>query len=76
MFDFVRSDAQRIAVSAAGALLFSGLCISGAIAPAQASAAPATVSAWQADAADRLDAAMVTMPANARRYAKGLVLLK
>ncbi|GGE78844.1 TonB family protein [Sphingomonas prati] len=71
MFNFDRSDAQRIAVSAAGAILFSGLCISGAIAPAQASAAPATtLAAWQADAAQRLDAAMVKVPDNARRFAR------
>jgi outer membrane biosynthesis protein TonB len=70
MFTFDRLDAQRIAISAAGALLFSTICIGGAVAPAQAAVAPATLSAWQADATKRLDAAMAAMPADARRSAR------
>ena len=59
MFAFTRSDVQRIAVSAAGALLFSTVCIGGAVAPASAAtpvqAAPATFDAWQRDTAQRID---------------------
>ncbi|WP_076068462.1 hypothetical protein [Sphingomonas montana] len=71
MLIFDRIAAHRIAVSAAGALVFSGLCIGGAAAPAHAATtAPTTLSAWQVDAANRLDRVMTTLPVNARRSAK------
>ena len=63
MFASTRSNTRRIAVSAAGALLFSGICIGGVVAPAQAQAgapakpvAPAaTLAAWTQDTAHRID---------------------
>ena len=61
MFAFIRSDARRIAVSATGALLLSGICIGGVVAPAQAVAAvPATtIAAWTQDTARRIDTDLV-----------------
>ncbi|HEX8446580.1 MAG TPA: energy transducer TonB [Sphingomonas sp.] len=70
MFTFDRFDAQRIAVSAAGALVFSALCLGAAIVPAQAGVeTPATITAWQANAAYRLDQTMAVVPSDIRRYA-------
>ena len=45
MFTFDRADAQRIAVSALGAIALSATCVFGAVGPAR-SAAPQTAPAW------------------------------
>lgn len=67
MFAFTRSDVQRIAVSAAGALFFSAVCIGGAIAPAQAAAAT-PMTAWQTNAAQHIDRD-IALPDWATRFA-------
>ena len=53
MFTLDRTDAQRIAVSAMGALVLSATCVFGAVAPARA-AAPQTAPAWAAQVQDRV----------------------
>jgi TonB family protein len=58
MFNFTNTDLQRFAVSAAGAIALSAVCVGAAVAPAKAAPAPLTVAEWQQTVADRID----TMP--------------
>jgi TonB family protein len=67
MFALDRIDAQRIAVSAAGALFFSALCIGSAVGPAEA-ATP--IAAWQNQSTHRLDRAIAPLPDTLRALAQ------
>lgn len=66
MFAFDRLDAKRIAISAAGALFFSAICVGGAVAPAYAAIRGDAVAAWQANATQRLDRVMAPVVTHAR----------
>lgn len=58
MFVFERTDVQRIAVSAVGALLLSAACVGAAVSPVHAATpnAPATIDDWQAVVEKQIDA--------------------
>ncbi|WP_174274923.1 TonB family protein [Sphingomonas bacterium] len=63
MFNFDKSDFQRLAVSAVGALAVSTACIAAAVAPAHAATianAPLTVADWQSKVEGQIDARMQT----------------
>ena len=66
MFAFDRLDAKRIAISAAGALFFSAICVGGAVAPAQAAVRTDAVAAWHVNATRRLDRVMAPVVTQAR----------
>lgn len=72
MLVVTRIDARRIACSAAGALLFSGLCIGGVVAPSHAATPTTTMAAWTQDTARRIDTDL-TVDARVRQVAAGNV---
>ncbi|UAK26015.1 energy transducer TonB family protein [Sphingomonas nostoxanthinifaciens] len=55
MFNFDKTDAQRIAVSAAGALALSAVSVVAAAAPVRAETPALTATAWQANVQHQLD---------------------
>ncbi|HMI20318.1 MAG TPA: hypothetical protein VK533_12300, partial [Sphingomonas sp.] len=57
MFNFDKSDFQRFAVSAVGALALTAASVVAAVGPAKAASynAPLTVQDWQASVENRLD---------------------
>lgn len=60
MFNFDRTDFQRVAVSAMGALIVSTACITAAVGPARAAApAAANISVWQRQVERRIDATLL-----------------
>ena len=54
MFTFDKTDAQRLAVSAIGAIALSAACVAGAVAPANA-ATPSSIGSWKGQVEHRLD---------------------
>ncbi|MFS0736719.1 hypothetical protein ABC347_06695 [Sphingomonas sp. 1P06PA] len=67
MFNFDRSDFQRVAVSAMGALIVSTACVTAAVGPARAAApAPATIGAWQHQVERQIDGTLRAVPASQR----------
>jgi TonB family protein len=73
MFTFNTTNAQRLAVSALGAIALSATCVGGAVAPANAATVPATIDAWQdrveTQIASRTDFVSQRMPAGKRNEA-------
>lgn len=65
MFSLDRTDLQRVAISALGAVTLTGICLGGAIAPLHAAApAPATSAAWASSVERKLDRYDATVPAH------------